>query len=86
MNIDFARQQMVEQQVRAWDVLDPDILTVLMKVPREQFVPPGFEVDEIPREGEDDPARKPAPHSLVDRFVRTAQKRLARQPRAEEQA
>lgn len=43
MNIDFARQQMVEQQVRAWDVLDPDILNVLRKVPREQFVPPGFE-------------------------------------------
>ena len=43
MNIDFARQQMVEQQVRAWDVLDPDILNVLRKVPREQFVPPGLE-------------------------------------------
>lgn len=43
MNIDFARQQMVEQQVRAWDVLDPDILNVLKRVPREQFVPAGFE-------------------------------------------
>lgn len=43
MNIDFARQQMVEQQVRAWDVLDPDILNVLRHVPREQFVPTGFE-------------------------------------------
>jgi len=43
MNIDFARQQMVEQQVRAWDVLDSDILNVLKKVPREQFVPTGFE-------------------------------------------
>ena len=43
MNIDFARQQMVRQQVRAWDVLDPDILDVLAAVPREQFVPAGFE-------------------------------------------
>lgn len=43
MDTDFARQQMVGQQVRAWDVLDPDILRVLMDVPREQFVPAGFE-------------------------------------------
>jgi len=43
MNTDFARQQMVEQQVRAWDVLNTDILDVLKKVPREQFVPVGFE-------------------------------------------
>jgi len=43
MNTDFARQQMVDQQVRAWDVLDAGILDVLKKVPREQFVPAGFE-------------------------------------------
>lgn len=43
MNIDFARRQMVQQQVRAWDVLDANILDVLTSVPREQFVPPGFE-------------------------------------------
>ena len=43
MNTDFARQQMVQQQVRAWDVLDADILDVLAAVPREQFVPAGFE-------------------------------------------
>lgn len=43
MNTDFARQQMVEQQVRAWDVLDFDILDALKKVPREQFVPVEFE-------------------------------------------
>lgn len=42
MNTDFARQQMVEQQVRAWDVLDPEILGVMKTVPREQFVPSGF--------------------------------------------
>lgn len=43
MDIDFARKQMVEQQVRAWDVLHPDILEVLRSVPREQFVPSGYE-------------------------------------------
>ncbi|HTW74141.1 MAG TPA: protein-L-isoaspartate O-methyltransferase [Steroidobacteraceae bacterium] len=34
-----AREQMVEQQVRAWDVLDERILGVLREVPRERFVP-----------------------------------------------
>ena len=43
MNTDFARRQMVEQQVRAWDVLDADILDLLIDTPREQFVPPGYE-------------------------------------------
>lgn len=36
-----AREQMVEQQVRAWDVLDERVLDVLRQVPRELFVPPG---------------------------------------------
>lgn len=43
MDTDFARQQMVEQQVRAWEVLDPGVLQVLRDIPREQFVPTGFE-------------------------------------------
>lgn len=43
MDTDFARQQMVEQQVRAWEVLDPGVLQVLKDVPREQFVPTGYE-------------------------------------------
>ncbi|MDQ2069609.1 protein-L-isoaspartate O-methyltransferase family protein [Natronospira bacteriovora] len=36
---DFARRQMVEAQVRAWDVLDPRVLEVMEKLPREDFVP-----------------------------------------------
>lgn len=42
MPIDFqqARVAMVEQQVRPWDVLDPRVLETLMRVPREDFVPP----------------------------------------------
>ncbi len=43
MNTDFARQQMVKQQARAWDVLDQNVLAVLSDVPRERFVPAGFE-------------------------------------------
>jgi len=42
MNIEVARTQMVNQQVRAWDVLDPSVLAVLAAVPREQFVPPRY--------------------------------------------
>ena len=34
---------MIEQQVRAWDVFDPDVLAVLTDVPRERFVPVGYE-------------------------------------------
>lgn len=34
-----AREQMIQQQVRAWDVLDPDVLATLAQVPRERFVP-----------------------------------------------
>ena len=43
MDTKMARQQMVEQQVRAWDVLDASVLRTLMDLPREQFVPSGFE-------------------------------------------
>ncbi len=43
MNIDFAREQMVQQQIRAWDVLDEDVLETFRATPREQFVPAAFE-------------------------------------------
>lgn len=36
-----AREQMIEQQVRAWEVLDARVLGMLRQVPREHFVPPG---------------------------------------------
>ena len=35
-----ARQQMVDQQIRTWEVLDPRVLDALSAVPREAFVPP----------------------------------------------
>lgn len=36
---DTAREQMVQQQVRAWDVLDERVLDTFRKIPRELFVP-----------------------------------------------
>jgi len=39
MNIDYARRQMVNQQVRGWNVYDEDVLGVLQELPREAFVP-----------------------------------------------
>lgn len=42
MNIDYARRQMVHQQVRGWNVYDEDVLAVLQEIPREKFVPPEY--------------------------------------------
>lgn len=39
MQIAEVREQMIEQQVRAWDVLDERVLGVMRRVPRELFVP-----------------------------------------------
>jgi protein-L-isoaspartate(D-aspartate) O-methyltransferase len=39
MNLEQARFNMVEQQIRPWDVLDQTILDLLMQVKRENFVP-----------------------------------------------
>ncbi len=40
MTFDYAkaRETMVEQQIRPWDVLDPRVLDVLARMPREAFV------------------------------------------------
>jgi protein-L-isoaspartate(D-aspartate) O-methyltransferase len=42
MDIEQARFNMVEQQVRTWDVLDQDVLDLLFAVRREDFVPPQY--------------------------------------------
>jgi protein-L-isoaspartate(D-aspartate) O-methyltransferase len=39
MNLEQARTNMVEQQIRTWEVLDQDVLDLLYLVPREEFVP-----------------------------------------------
>jgi protein-L-isoaspartate(D-aspartate) O-methyltransferase len=36
-----AREQMIEQQVRAWEVLDERVLAIFRRIPRERFVPAG---------------------------------------------
>ena len=39
MQTEFARTQMITQQVRAWDVLDERVLDAMRRTPREFFVP-----------------------------------------------
>jgi protein-L-isoaspartate(D-aspartate) O-methyltransferase len=39
MDLERARMNMVEQQIRTWAVLDQDVLDLLYVVPREEFVP-----------------------------------------------
>ena len=46
MNIEQARFNMIEQQIRPWDVLDSGVLSLLAVVKREDFVPP-----RLPRAG-----------------------------------
>jgi protein-L-isoaspartate(D-aspartate) O-methyltransferase len=40
MNVELARMNMIEQQIRPWDVLDQSVLDLLASVRREDFVPP----------------------------------------------
>lgn len=42
MNIETAREQMIEQQVHAWDVFDERVLATMRQVRREQFAPPPY--------------------------------------------
>ena len=42
MNLDQARFNMIEQQIRPWEVLDGDVLALLSVVKRENFVPTGL--------------------------------------------
>ncbi|MCK6428867.1 MAG: protein-L-isoaspartate O-methyltransferase [Burkholderiaceae bacterium] len=41
-DIERARYNMVEQQVRTWEVLDQSVLDLLFVVKREDFVPPAY--------------------------------------------
>jgi protein-L-isoaspartate(D-aspartate) O-methyltransferase len=42
MDIETARFNMIEQQIRPWEVLDPQVLQLLATVRREDFVPPAM--------------------------------------------
>lgn len=39
MNIEQARHNMIEQQIRPWEVLDQRVLDLITHIPREDFVP-----------------------------------------------
>ena len=39
LDMEQARFNMIEQQIRPWDVLDPEVLSLLLEVKREEFVP-----------------------------------------------
>lgn len=41
-NIEIARFNMVEQQIRPWDVYDENVLKALVKIRRENFVPAAY--------------------------------------------
>lgn len=43
MNIEQARFNMIEQQIRPWEVLDSEVLDLLSVVKREQFVPAAYQ-------------------------------------------
>lgn len=43
MNIEQARFNMIEQQIRPWDVLDESVLSLLANVKREDFVPATYQ-------------------------------------------
>ncbi|EHR71690.1 protein-L-isoaspartate carboxylmethyltransferase [Burkholderiales bacterium JOSHI_001] len=56
MNIEQARFNMIEQQIRPWDVLDTGVLQLLSVVRREEFVPAAYKAlafvdSEIPLPG-----------------------------------
>lgn len=42
MNIEKARFNMIEQQIRPWKVLDQQVLDLMATLPREQFVPDAY--------------------------------------------
>ena len=42
MDLHKARENMVEQQVRTWEVLDQAVLDLMVTLPRDAFVPPAY--------------------------------------------
>ncbi len=62
-DLEQARFNMIEQQIRPWDVLDPKVLQLLSVLKREDFVPPAHKalafVDmEIPLQGSAEAAQR----------------------------
>lgn len=43
MDIEQARSNMIEQQIRTWEVLDIDVLDLLNEIHREEFIPDAYQ-------------------------------------------
>ncbi len=43
MDIEQARSNMIEQQIRTWEVLDMDVLDLLNEIHRENFIPDAYQ-------------------------------------------
>jgi protein-L-isoaspartate(D-aspartate) O-methyltransferase len=74
MDFEQARFNMVEQQIRTWDVLDTDVLDLLFAVRREDFVPQAYRTLafadlEIPLPGAASPAPRMWPPKLEARVI-----------------
>jgi protein-L-isoaspartate(D-aspartate) O-methyltransferase len=74
MNFEQARFNMVEQQIRTWEVLDQNVLDLLYAVPREDFVPSAYRMlaftdMEIPLEQDARPGAHMMPPKMEARVV-----------------
>lgn len=74
MDIERARFNMVEQQIRTWEVLDPGVLDLLYVVRREEFVPPthrllAFSDLELPLTAGGNPGEKMLPPKVEARIL-----------------
>ena len=77
MQTEFARAQMITQQIRAWDVLDERVLDAMRRTPREFFVPEryvglAFADTDIPL--------RPGQHMLAPKIVGRLLQALAAEP------
>lgn len=66
MQTEFARVQMITQQIRAWDVFDERVLDAMRRTPREFFVPEKYA--ELAFADADIPLR-PGQHMLPPKIV-----------------
>ncbi len=82
MLTDQARENMIEQQIRPWNVIDEDVLNVMKQIPREFFVPEeyrelAFADTEIPlSEGQSMMAPKIEAHMLQALAIKPGDKVL----------
>lgn len=77
MQTEFARVQMITQQIRAWDVLDDRVLDAMRRTPREFFVPERFA--EVAFADTDIPLRD-GQHMLAPKIVGRLLQALAASP------